>query len=66
MIDLVGAAEVAELLGVSRQRDTAIVKTHADFPAAVAELKAGRIWRRDEVERWAQEWRSRRPRHVDD
>lgn len=51
-IDLVGVAEVAEMLGVSRQRVHAIMTTHADFPKPVAELSAGRVWLREDVETW--------------
>lgn len=43
------------MLGVSRQRVNAIVGTHADFPAPVAVLSAGRIWDRDDVLAWAVE-----------
>jgi predicted DNA-binding transcriptional regulator AlpA len=50
---LVGVAEIAEMLGVTRQRVNAIVKTHDDFPQPQAELTAGRIWLRSEVETWA-------------
>lgn len=51
-LDLVGVAEIAEMLGVTRQRVHAITKTHADFPPPVAKLSAGRIWLRQDVERW--------------
>lgn len=54
MHHLVGAAEVAELLGVTRQRVDAIARTHADFPKPQAELQAGRVWLRAEIEDWAQ------------
>ena len=40
---LVGTAEIASMLGVSRQRVDRIVATHNDFPAPEAELSAGRI-----------------------
>lgn len=53
MHHLVGAAEVAELLGVSRQRVDAIARTHADFPKPQAELQAGRVWLRAEIADWA-------------
>ncbi len=49
---LVGVAEIAAMLGVSRQRVDAIVRTHEDFPAPEAELSAGRIWSRAAVEEW--------------
>jgi hypothetical protein len=51
--ELVGAAEIAELLGITRQRVNAIVRTHDDFPRPVAELSAGRVWKRKDIERWA-------------
>ena len=54
-LDLVGVTEVRELLGVSRQRVHQIIREHADFPEPVAELAAGRIWLRQEVESWARE-----------
>ena len=41
------------MLGVSRQRVNRIVATHADFPKPVAELMAGRVWERTDVEEWA-------------
>ena len=53
MDDLVGVAEIAEMLGVSRQRVNAIVKRDDDFPVPAAELSAGRIWRRGDVVAWA-------------
>jgi hypothetical protein len=51
---LVGVAEIAQMLGVSRQRVNAIVKRHDDFPAPQAELSAGRIWLKADVIAWAQ------------
>jgi prophage regulatory protein len=48
-----GAAEIAELLGVSRQRVDAIVRSDPEFPAPVAQLAAGRIWLKADVEYWA-------------
>jgi hypothetical protein len=41
------------MLELTRQRVNAIVRTHEDFPRPVAELSAGRIWCRKEVEAWA-------------
>ena len=58
--DLVGVAEAAELLGVSRQQVHRLAR-RPDFPAPVAQLKAGKIWRREDVEQWAQEHAGRRP-----
>lgn len=49
---LVGIAEIADMLGVSRQRAHRIYQTHADFPSPEVELKAGLIWSRESVEDW--------------
>lgn len=51
---LVGTAEIAELLGVTNQRVDQLSRTDA-FPAPIAVLAAGRIWKRDDIERWARE-----------
>ena len=50
--ELVGLAEIAELLGVTRQRVHQLSKTPG-FPAPVVTLAAGRIYDRKDVERWA-------------
>jgi predicted DNA-binding transcriptional regulator AlpA len=47
-----GIAEIADLLDVSTQRVDQLAR-QPGFPRPVAELKAGRIWRRHEVEAWA-------------
>ena len=52
MKELVGVAEIAELLGVTRQRVHQLAKT-ADFPKPLAELSAGAIWDKADVEVWA-------------
>ncbi len=51
--DLVGVAEVAELLGVSRQRVNQLVRESSDFPDPIAVIAAGRIWERATIEEWA-------------
>jgi len=51
--DLVGIFEIASMLGVSRQRVDQISRTNGVFPDPMAELHAGRIWRRDDIVRWA-------------
>jgi prophage regulatory protein len=53
-IELAGVAEIAELLGVSRQRVDQLVREHDDFPRPIAELAAGRIWIRQEIVDWAE------------
>lgn len=53
--DLVGAAEIARLLGdLSRQRVQQLVRTEG-FPEPVARLDMGKVWLRADVERWAAE-----------
>jgi predicted DNA-binding transcriptional regulator AlpA len=52
-LDLVGVTEIAAMLGVSRQRIDQLIRTHPDFPRPVAELVAGRIWLRPDIETWA-------------
>jgi predicted DNA-binding transcriptional regulator AlpA len=51
-LDLMGTTEIAEMLGVSRQRADQL--SHSErFPEPVAVIAAGRIWLRSDVERWA-------------
>ncbi|HTX01803.1 MAG TPA: cell division protein SepF [Acidimicrobiales bacterium] len=52
MPELVGVAEIAQMVGVSRQRINELVRSDPDFPVPLAELAAGRIWARDDLERW--------------
>ncbi|MHB1711866.1 MAG: helix-turn-helix transcriptional regulator [Acidimicrobiales bacterium] len=49
---VVGTAEIAVLLRVSRQRVDQLTR-RPDFPLPVAELASGRFWVRGDVERWA-------------
>lgn len=51
-MDLVGLTEIAEMLGVSPQRVDQLAATEA-FPEPVAELAAGRVWKRADVIKWA-------------
>ncbi len=52
IVELVGVAEIAALLGYSRQRVNQLAKSEG-FPEPVARLVIGRIWLRDDVEGWA-------------
>jgi predicted DNA-binding transcriptional regulator AlpA len=52
--ELMGTTEIAQLLGVSRQRAGQLAATEG-FPEPIARLAAGPIWRRADVERWARE-----------
>ncbi len=59
--DLVGLSEVAEMLGVSRQRASQLVRDYDDFPAPAASLASGRVWERPKVETWMRAHPVRRP-----
>ncbi|MGW1154509.1 hypothetical protein ACWD45_24895 [Streptomyces rubiginosohelvolus] len=60
--DLVGVSEIAEMLGVVRQRATQLSQ-RPDFPPAVAHLKSGPVFVREQVAAFEQRWdrRSGRP-----
>ena len=62
-VDLVGAAEIAEMLDVTRQRVDQLARTDG-FPAPVAELTAGRIWERADIFAWVAETGRRTSEHV--
>ena len=47
--------EVAEILGVSRQRVHQLIQAYDDFPAPEAELAVGRIWKRAVILEWARD-----------
>jgi prophage regulatory protein len=57
---LVGAAEAAEILGVTTMQVNRLAR-RPDFPAPQARLKAGTIWLRRDIERWGREHADRRP-----
>jgi predicted DNA-binding transcriptional regulator AlpA len=49
---LVGTAEVAEMLGVSRQRVDQLTRTDEDFPEPLTTGRY-RVWRRQDIVEWA-------------
>jgi predicted DNA-binding transcriptional regulator AlpA len=49
---LVGSAEIAAMLGVSRQRVQQLI-SRPDFPKPDAVLAMGKVWRRANVQAWA-------------
>lgn len=51
-MDLVGAQEIGQMLGVSRQRVQQLIAAR-DFPAPLAHLAMGKVWRGSDVEAWA-------------
>ena len=63
--ELVGIAEIADILGVNRQRASALQTRH-DFPAPVAHLKMGPVWTRTSLANFADTWERKpgRPRKV--
>lgn len=50
---LVGTHEIAEMLGVSRQRVHQLVTRDPTFPEPEAKLHGGHVWSRRAVEEWA-------------
>ena len=53
LMRLAGRTELAEMLGVSRQRARELTE-RADFPPPIAELRRGPIWKIDDVAAWAE------------
>lgn len=58
---VVGMAEVASIIGVSRQRVFQLARDYPDFPEPVAVLASGRVWERAAVEAWSWAHPDRRP-----
>jgi hypothetical protein len=50
-----GVTEIAEILGVSRQRVMQL-RQRDDFPEPVAELAAGPVWKMFNLQRFIREW----------
>ncbi|WP_433688980.1 helix-turn-helix transcriptional regulator [Micromonospora carbonacea] len=55
-LELMGAAEIQERLGVSRQRAYILINRR-DFPPPVATLRMGNVWLKSDVEAWIVEKR---------
>jgi predicted DNA-binding transcriptional regulator AlpA len=53
-MELVGIAEVAEMLKVSKQRADQLAR-QTGFPAPVATLTGGRVWEKSDVKAWMRE-----------
>ena len=53
---LVGAHEIRDMLGVSRQRVYQLAG-QSDFPKPVATLAQGKIWAVDDVQKWIDDHR---------
>jgi hypothetical protein len=53
--ELVGVAEIGDMLGVTRQRASAL-QTRQGFPAPVAVLRSGPVWRKADLTTFADDW----------
>lgn len=53
-MDLVSTVEIANLLGLSRQRVDQLSR-YDEFPSPVANLAIGRVWQRADVIEWAKD-----------
>lgn len=47
-----GVYEIAEMLGVSRQRVDQLLRDDSTFPKPHAHLRMGRVWRKESIEKW--------------
>jgi predicted DNA-binding transcriptional regulator AlpA len=52
-----GTREVAARLGVTRQQVRRLSREDPTFPAPIAELSAGMIWRTEDIEAWVKKYR---------
>jgi chromosome partitioning protein len=52
-MELVGLAEIASLLGATKQVVANWKARKADFPTPIADLKSGPVWSKDAVIKWA-------------
>jgi len=57
---VVGTAEIARMLGVSRSRVHQLAR-RVDWPEPLDHLEAGAVWLRSDIERWIGEHPDRRP-----
>lgn len=58
-LDLMGAAEIGRLLGLSRQRVQQLTRT-PEFPEPAAVLDMGKVWLGPDIRRWAAKHRPSR------
>lgn len=57
---LVGVAEIGVILSVRSRQQVGQLAQRPDFPSPVAELRAGRVWRREDVEAFGRRWAATR------
>jgi len=58
-VNLVGAQEIRDLLGVSRQRVYQLAR-RSDFPRPFFKLAQGQVWLVEEIEAWMAVHRTKR------
>ena len=56
---IVGLAEAAAVLGVSKENLVLWTKRYPTFPVPIARLQSTRVWDRVDLQRWHEKWRSR-------
>jgi hypothetical protein len=61
---LAGVAEAAQVMEWDKRR-VVTYATRGNFPEPVQSLASGRVWLREDIERFAEEWRARRARRRD-
>lgn len=54
--DIVGSAEAAAELGVSRQRLAQLIADKPEFPAPIVRFAATPVWMRAAIQRFAEDW----------
>jgi predicted DNA-binding transcriptional regulator AlpA len=60
--DLVSVFDIAQMLDVDRSTVHRWARTLSNFPEPLGETASGRVWRRSDVEDWAEHHRPRRGR----
>lgn len=53
--DLINATEVADMMGLTRQRVVQLSAERDDFPTPVYDERRTRLWRRDDIRQWGQD-----------
>lgn len=61
--EVVGVAEAAAIMGWDKRRVVTYLRRGA-FPAPVAALASGRVWRREDIERFAADRRRNAKRRI--
>jgi hypothetical protein len=61
MPELIGVTELAQLLGVTRQRASELARTGSGFPRPLTFLASGPVWDKSTILRYVDQW-ERRPR----